>query len=323
MTQLEHLAIPPACLERLRCPRCAEPLTNGHGLVCTSGHPLQVRGGYVDALTTPADALTARTLTSFGYEHTTFTEGPREEEAYWRYLFSGIPPEVLSGGVGLDVGCGSGRFAHFLATRLRALVVLDGSRAIEAAARNLADLPNTVAVRSDLRSAPLAVESFDFVSCIGVLHHLDRPEEAFRSLVRLLAPGGRLLVFVYSQPARGTIRWLVVQSAIALRKVTVHLPHRLLRAASAVISAALYTLLVVPGRLGERFRNGRLSALPLSFYRHLPPRSLWLSTFDILSAPLEHRYTKPEIRSWFLDAGLVIESIEDHHGFKILARLPE
>lgn len=291
--------------------------------MCRSGHPLQVRGGYVDASTTPVDVLTARTFTSFGYEHTTFTEGQREEEAYWHYLFSGIPPEVLRGGVGLDVGCGSGRFARFLAERLRALVVLDGSRAIEAAARNLADLPNTVAVRSDLRSAPLAMESFDFISCIGVLHHLDRPEEAFRSLVRLLAPGGRLLIFVYSQPARGTIRWLVVQSAIALRKLTVHVPHPLLRAASAAVASALHVLLVVPGRLGERFRIGPLSALPLSFYRHLPLRSLWLSTFDILGAPIEHRYTKPEIQSWFVDAGLEIESIEDHHGFKVLARRPE
>jgi SAM-dependent methyltransferase len=281
-----------------------------------------IRDGYLDAMGSPADVLTSRTLTSFGYEHTTFSEGHREEETYWRYLFSGIPQDVLSGGVGLDVGCGSGRFARFLAAHLHALVVLDGSRAIKAAARNLADLPNIVAVRADLRAAPFAPGSFDFISCIGVLHHLEHPEQAFRSLVSLLAPGGRLLIFVYSQPPRYTMRWFVVWAATALRRLTVHLPHRALRAASAVIAAALYVLLVAPGRLAERARIGRLSALPLSFYRNLPMRSLWLSTFDVLSAPIEHRYSMPEIQAWFLRAGVEIESIEDQHGFKVLGRRP-
>jgi SAM-dependent methyltransferase len=304
----------------LRCPTCGDTVEQTAGLACARGHPLPVRRGYIDAMTSPADPLTARTLTSFGYEHTTFSERRREEEAYWRYLFSGIPSEILTDAVALDIGCGSGRFDRFLAPRVRALVVLDGSKAIEGAARNLADLSNTVAVRSDLRAIPFAPESFDLITCIGVLHHLDRPEDAFRSMVRLTAPGGRVLIFVYSKPAPGTARWFVVQSAVALRRVTVHLPHRLLRAVSAVIAAAVYAVVIVPGTVGDRFRIESLSALPLSFYRRLPLRSLWLSMFDILSAPLERRYTKPEVRTWFHDAGMEIELIEDQHGLKVLGR---
>jgi SAM-dependent methyltransferase len=315
-------AVPLECLERLRCPQCGEPLTNQQGLACRNGHAMSIRDGYLDALAAPPDALTARTLTSFGYEHTVFVERRGEAEAYWHYLFSAVPMEESRDSVGLDAGCGSGRFARFLAPRLRALVALDGSAAAETAARNLAEFPNAVVVRSDLRTAPFAAGSFDFISCIGVIHSLDPPQEAFRSLVRLLAPGGRILIFVYSRPDPGTVRSFVVGTSRTLRRMTVHVPHRLLRGLSAVIASSLYAGIVLPGKLGERFRVRRLSALPLGFYRRLPLRSLWLSTFDVLSAPLERRYTWPEIRPWFDDAGLEVESVRDDHGLIVLARRP-
>ena len=44
------------------------------------------------------------------------------------------------GKVGLDAGCGKGRYTRFLAQHLDAEVALDGSSAAEAAARNLADI---------------------------------------------------------------------------------------------------------------------------------------------------------------------------------------
>ena len=278
--------------------------------------------GYLDALDAPPDKLTARTLTSFGYEHTTFVERQRDQESYWRYLFSGVPLEELEGGIGLDAGCGSGRFSGFLATHLRALVALDGSVAVETAARNLAAFPRAVVTRSDLRVVPFAPGSFDFISCIGVLHHLDYAEDAFRSLIRLLAPGGRILIFVYSRPEPGTLRSLVVGTSSALRRLTVHMPHRVLRAVSAVLAATLYAGVVLPGRLGARFGVRSLSALPLAFYRRLPLKALWLSAFDVLSAPLERRYLWPDIRPWFEDARLTVDSVRDDHGLVVMAHRP-
>jgi SAM-dependent methyltransferase len=316
------LAISAECLARLRCPQCGESMTNESGLLCTGGHVMEIRDGYVDAGGPPPDPLTARTLRSFGYEHTTFVEPEREAQAYWDYLFDGLPIEELKDGVGLDAGCGSGRFARFLAPRLRALVALDGSVAAEAAARNLAEFTNVLVVRSDLRTAPFAPGSFDFISCIGVIHHLERPEEAFRSLVPLLAPGGRILLFVYSRPRPGTMRAFVVRSTATLRRFTVHVPRRMLRGLSALVAGIGYSGIVLPGKLGERFRLPRLSGLPLAFYRHMPFRSLWLSTFDALSAPLERRYTWPEIRPWFLDGGLDVQTVRDDHGLIVLARRP-
>jgi SAM-dependent methyltransferase len=316
------LDMPSAILERLRCPRCGG-LINRRGLTCENGHAMRVRAGYIDALAAPPDALTARTLTSFGYEHTTFVERRREQERYWRYLFAGVPLDELKDATGLEVGCGGGRFSGFLATHMRALVALDGSMAVETAARNLAELPNTVVVRSDLREAPFGPGSFDFIACIGVLHHLDYAPDAFRSLTKLLAPGGRILIFVYSRPKPGTARSLVVGTATALRRMTVHLPYPYLRAVSAVVASWLYIGVVLPGKLGERLRIGPLASLPLAFYRRLPLKSLWLSAFDVLSAPLERRYAWPDIRPWFEDSHLTVDSVRDDHGLIVMAHRAE
>jgi len=291
--------------------------------VCERGHRLPHRPGYLDAGVDAADEHTARLFRSFGYEHSVFHRLPPQDELVWQRYFSDVPFGDLGEEVGLDAGCGSGRFARFLATRLAALVALDGSLAVKTAARNLAAFPNVVVLRADLRNPPLADHSFGFVCCIGVLHHLADPEPGFHSLVRMLAPGGYLMIFVYSRPQGPGLRSLVVWAATAMRTVTVHAPRRVLRVACAVMAPFLHAVVVLPGRLGERLGIPALDALPLRMYRRLPLRSLWLSLFDVLSAPLERRFAWSEIRPWFDRAGLVVQSVRDDDGLVILARAPQ
>ena len=45
--------------------------------------------------------------------------------------------------------------------------------------------------------------------------------------------------------------------------------------------------MVVPGSFGDRRGSKRLASLPLEVYRGSPVRSLWLDTFDRLSAPID------------------------------------
>ena len=80
MLRDDALGMPNEVLQRLRCPRCAEPLGRERGLACRNGHAMLVRSGCVDTLAAPPlDELTSRTLTSFGYEYTTFVERQREQ----------------------------------------------------------------------------------------------------------------------------------------------------------------------------------------------------------------------------------------------------
>jgi SAM-dependent methyltransferase len=58
---------------------------------------------------------------------------------------------------------------------------------------------------------------FDYINSVGVLHHLDRPEEGLRALVPLLRPGGLLHLFLYADGGRWEIHR--TQKALALMGV--------------------------------------------------------------------------------------------------------
>ena len=143
---------------------------------------------------------TERTFASFGYEWNAFDDVRGEDESFAEVYFRDLDLDSLKGKIGLDAGCGKGRYTRFLAEHLDAEVALDGSSAAEAAARNLADIAGTAVVRSDLRDAPFAPESFDFISSLGVLHHLDDPFAGFQQLLTYLAPDGQILLYLYSRP---------------------------------------------------------------------------------------------------------------------------
>ena len=311
--------IPPAIVQRLRCPTCGEAITDGVGLACVNGHELKRRDGYIDAATEPVDATTSETFASFGYEWTAFDKVQPEDERFFEGYFTEVDLTSIQGAVGLDAGCGKGRFSRFVAGHLQALVALDGSAAVEAAARNLEDVPNACVLRADLREPPLQPGSFGFISCLGVLHHLSDPETGFRALVRLLAPRGTMLVYLYSRPTGVGLRSVALSGASLLRRVTTRLPHKVTRILSAPIAAVLYAAVVVPGSMGDRCKVRPLAGLPLAVYRKNPLRALWLDTLDRLSAPVETRYTWEEIRPWFERAGLHVQSVAERGGLVIVA----
>ncbi len=312
-------------VDRIRCPHCGEGVEHGavSGVGCRNGHRFACRDGYLDfSGETDPGGTTGRTLESFGYEWNAFDEVREEDERFAAIYFRDLDLAALEGKVGLDAGCGKGRFTRMLARHLAAEVALDGSEAVVAAARNLADLPNVVVVRSDLRSAPFAPDSFDFISSLGVLHHLDDPREGFRRLATYLAPGGQMLLYLYSRPPTMGVRAVGLRLSAALRAVTVRLPHGVLKALATPIAACLYGGMVVPGRWGQAHGVAVLADLPMDTYRDKPFRSLVLDTFDRLSAPVEHRYVWDDLEEWFPEAGLTVDAARDETGWFILAHRP-
>ena len=194
----------------------------------------------LDFAGTVGGGSTQRTLDSFGYEWNAFDGVRAEDENFAEVYFRDLDFEGLKGKVGLDAGCGKGRFTRVLARDLEAEVALDGSSAAEAAARNLGDMTNVTVVQSDLRNAPFEPESFDFISSLGVLHHLDDPFAAFKRLLTYLAPKGQILLYLYSRPAQRGVRSAALSAATALRTVTVRLPHRTLKTLATPIAGVLY-----------------------------------------------------------------------------------
>jgi SAM-dependent methyltransferase len=269
------------------------------------------------------DEQSKRTRRSFGYEWTRFSDNRPEDESYWKWYFEDVPLAALQGRIGLDAGCGRGRYTRFTAKYLSHLVALDDSDAVVAAANNLNDLSNTIVVRADLRTAPFAYGSFGFICCLGVLHHLPDPRAGFLVLKDLLSANGLILIYVYSRPAGLSVRHIGLTLAGWLRRVTTHLPYWVLRATTVPIAGALYAMIVIPGSLGDRLGIHAASALPLKIYRRGTWKSLWLDTFDRLSAPIERRYSLEELTPWFEEAGLdLVFAREDEAGLFLLGRRP-
>ncbi|MGN9844803.1 class I SAM-dependent methyltransferase [Nonomuraea sp. H19] len=92
----------------------------------------------------------------------------------------------------LDVGCGDGLLAGKLAAVVPSVTGVDRSAAaIELARERQAD--NVSFVAGDYLDGVLPEGKYDLVTAVAVVHHADF-HEAMDALVRLLAPGGRLVI---------------------------------------------------------------------------------------------------------------------------------
>ncbi len=98
----------------------------------------------------------------------------------------------------LEIGCGTGFFTLNLklAGVLQECHVTDiAPGMVEAAQRNATDLGFTLQGRAaDAEALPYEDDSFDLVIGHAVIHHIPDVEQAFREMLRVLRPGGRLVI---------------------------------------------------------------------------------------------------------------------------------
>ncbi len=97
----------------------------------------------------------------------------------------------------LDVACGPGRLTRVFAGRCREAVGIDATDAMLQIARIEAEASGIDNVRfesGDARQLPYADGSFDVVACRGAFHHFDAPQRVLQEMVRVVVPGGQLLV---------------------------------------------------------------------------------------------------------------------------------
>jgi len=101
---------------------------------------------------------------------------------------------LLAGGVGLDVGCGTGRLMQRLSGRGRVYGV-DGSMGM---LRVLRQQGRGRGVKALTHRLPFADASFDLVWCVAVLHHLaskERVAATVAEMVRVTRPGGHVVIW--------------------------------------------------------------------------------------------------------------------------------
>jgi ArsR family transcriptional regulator len=101
----------------------------------------------------------------------------------------------------VDIGCGHGRILKLLASRARRAVGVDidsDARRFARAELLLAGLPNCTLRQGDMYRLPLGDDEFDTAILDDVLFDAERPGDVIAEAVRVLRPGGRLLLLAAS-----------------------------------------------------------------------------------------------------------------------------
>ena len=128
----------------------------------------------------------------------------RSWAAWARALAHLLPPLTVA-----DLGCGEGYLTVEAARFARRVVAIDRSAAVLERGRELARrrrLKNITWKRGELEALPLDAGSVDLALLSQALHHASDPAAAVAEAVRIVKPGGRVLVLDLRRHDQGWVR---------------------------------------------------------------------------------------------------------------------
>jgi SAM-dependent methyltransferase len=256
----------------LACPACEGALRPGWS--CARCRRQYDAPDGIPNLRLPGDAR-VEAVRQF-YQRTPFPGYPPRDTVAWlraraeRSDFARQLDRAIAGDARIaEIGCGTGQMSLYLARGDRVVVGADLTReslriAADAARRFAID--RVLFVETDLLTPGLRSGAFDVVYASGVLHHTPDPRAAFARLVRLVRPGGTVVIGVYNAFAR--------------------IPLRLRR---LIAKITRYRVIPFDPVLRDRTREpARHEAWLRDQYRH----------------PEEHRHTLSELQQWFVENGV-------------------
>jgi len=252
------------------------------------------------------------TVDGFGDEWSRFDQSDlptAEQQLLFDEYFSVFPWKNISKeSTGFDLGCGTGRWARSVAPKVKKLICIDPSSALEIAKKNLSNFDNCVFDSATVDEMPMQDNSMDFGYSLGVLHHVPDTALGIKQCVKKLKIGAPLLLYLYyrfdNRPWWFRLIWSVTD---LLRRVVSKMPYKLRYVSSQIISIIVYFPLARFALFLEKL-NFNVSNFPLSSYRNLSFYTMRTDALDRFGTRLEQRFTRKEIKNMMRNAGL--ENIE-------------
>jgi tetratricopeptide (TPR) repeat protein/SAM-dependent methyltransferase len=231
-------------------------------------------------------------------------------DSYLREQFPYVPFAPLGRDGDLDIlvaGCGTGQESiemaqQFPAARVLAVDLSLSSLAYAKRKTHERGLSNLEYAQGDITKLGSIGRTFDIISSVGVLHHLEDPMVGWRQLLSLLRPGGFMLLGFYSERAR--------QNIVAAREFIAEQGY-----GTNVQDIRQCREALTSGENARKF--GQLTSFR-DFYVTSEIR-------DLLFHIQEHRFTLPQIKARIAELGLDFVGflLEPHVISKYKERFPE
>jgi SAM-dependent methyltransferase len=252
--------------------------------------------------------LDVNTVTSFGDEWSRFDQSKlsaAEATRIFDEYFAVFPWDKLpANATGFDMGCGSGRWAKLMAPRVGHLHCIDPSSALDVAISALSSATNVSFHSASVDENPLPPGSQDFGYSLGVLHHVPDTAGALRACVAMLKPGAPFQVYLYyAFDNRSLLFKLTWLCSDLVRRAVCKLPAKLKHLVTDVLAALVYFPLARLSLIAERMGLA-VASIPLSYYRHHSFYTMRTDSRDRFGTPLEKRFTRKEIATMMVAAGL-------------------
>ncbi len=237
----------------------------------------------------------------FGYEWDNYSGMAEIYERQFLNWTSPLGREYWRGKRFMDAGCGMGRNSYWpMQWGADSCVAFDNDeRSLARARETLKEFPAAHVVRKSIYDIDWKDE-FDVAFSIGVIHHLERPEEALRNMVASLKPGGKLIIWVYGHEG---FEWMRFVDPVRIY-ITSKLPLPVVHFLSYFCSIPLYIFVKV-----YRGQNG--------YFKHLSHYTFWhihMTVFDQLIPTVAHYWRKDEVEA--LVQGLPLQDITIYHPFE-------
>ena len=206
----------------------------------------------------------------------------------------------------LECGCGGGQHTSFVAPYVKHHTAIDLNTADIARERNK-QFNNIEFAEADIATMNLN-KQFDIVFSIGVIHHTDNPDQTVENMRKHVRPGGKMIVWVYSEEGNGMVKYGVEPiRKLFLKKMSRPGLLFLSKIITLIMYLPIYTIYILPFTFlpfYEYFQNFR----KLSFYRNT------LNVFDKLNAPQVDFISYERIKNWFPENEFTNISITPYKG---------
>ena len=249
-----------------------------------------------------------KTVEDFGEEWNKYNQSsiPDEElKKSWNQYFDMFSFEELSNdSEGFDMGCGSGRWAKFVANKVHLLNCIDPSeKALNVAKRNLSNFSNIRYFNASVNDNILKENSQDFGYCLGVLHHIPDTLEGIKACAKLLKKDAPFLLYLYYNfENRSFFFKLIWRLSDFIRKIISSLSPKTKIFITSIIAYLIYYPLARFAFVSEKLGID-VSNFPLSDYRNKSFYFMRTDALDRFGTRLEKRFSKDEIKRMLQEAG--------------------